>query len=232
MDIVIKSIGLKGGGPQCARVVNCSPNIWTIRNESKGFAPGPMELGGRVWQLPYKYLRNLISSATVCHTNILEIHFDLPHQCFSASNGPVHTQYLCRSLWIAHPILDSRHCTIMGWFSSAHPIFTHFVSSVKIFMVFDFQLWVLVIQCEQRETIPLWNNTDLGMVELFTYATPLREWTFNFINRLPSKCTYLLSFICLYFQYFPYSCFTIFKAAPVLLFCSMCNLFVLLSGFE
>ena len=41
---------------------------------------GPLEPGSRVWQLPYQYLRNLLLSAKVCHTNISEIYFNLPHQ--------------------------------------------------------------------------------------------------------------------------------------------------------
>ena len=50
---------------------------------------GPLEPGGRVWQLPQQYLRNSLLSATVCHTNNADIYVNLPYQNFRASNSPV-----------------------------------------------------------------------------------------------------------------------------------------------
>ena len=47
-----------------------------------------MEPSGRVWQLPHQCLINLLLSATVYHSNILEIYFNLSHHYFQASNGP------------------------------------------------------------------------------------------------------------------------------------------------
>ena len=43
---------------------------------------GVAEHSGRVWHLPYQFLRCLLLSATVCYTNICEIQQVLPHQYF------------------------------------------------------------------------------------------------------------------------------------------------------
>ena len=73
----------------------CSKGLLSMINKYK--VSGPLEPGSRVWQLPYQYSRNLLLFATVCHSNISEIYFNLPHQHFRGTNGP---GYVWISLWL------------------------------------------------------------------------------------------------------------------------------------
>ena len=65
---------------------------------------GPLEPCGKVWQLPYQHLRNLLLSATFCHTNILEIYLNLPRQWFRASNGPAEIQGFYQHKHLSYPL--------------------------------------------------------------------------------------------------------------------------------